>query len=235
MYDILVDERFLELLKVVGLAVLLGGAIGMEREVKGRSAGFRTNILVCLGSALVMLVSKQLEQLSLLDPGGRHHFPIDPGRVAAGVLTGVGFLGAGAIVKTGDVVRGLTTAASIWLMTGLGVAVGLGFYVEAVTTTAVALIVLNVATRVDALIRSNEYYSITVCLPTERAAAGEDRILTILRALPGAAAHVTRRRVDLADQTTGLTFYLRTRGHADSKGVTAAITGVGGVQRVTWR
>jgi putative Mg2+ transporter-C (MgtC) family protein len=154
--------------------------------------------------------------------------------VAAGVLTGVGFLGAGAIIKTGDVVRGLTTAASIWLMTGLGMAVGLGFYVEAWMTTLVALIVLSVAARVDALTRANQYYSITTRLEADRAPAGEDRILAILRGLPGASSQVTARRVDLAAGTADLTFSLKSRGQTDSKGVTAAIAAVEGVRHVTW-
>src|SRR5437763_9543341 len=113
----------------LALAGLAGGAIGVEREVRGRIAGFRTNLLVCLGSALVMIVSTRMpftDQWSTHPPGVVINS--DPARIAYGVMTGIGFLGAGAILHERGFVRGLTTAAALWCVTAIGLAFGFGLY-----------------------------------------------------------------------------------------------------------
>ncbi len=129
------------------LSVLLGGLIGIEREMRKRSAGLRTHILVCLGATLIMLTSLYVFDIY------RNIAQVDPSRIAAGVITGIGFLGAGAIIQAGDSVRGLTTAATLWIMAAIGMAVGCGFYMAASVTTLLVLLVLLV-------IRSIEYYFI---------------------------------------------------------------------------
>ena len=97
------------------LAILLGGAIGLERESRGRPAGLRTHILVCLGATIIMIASTRMGELTqALSPASR--IQVDPGRIAAGIVTGIGFLGAGAIIRIGDLVRGLTTAGCIWFV-----------------------------------------------------------------------------------------------------------------------
>lgn len=116
------------------LAVVLGGAIGFERERHNRPAGFRTHILVCAGSALIMMVSAY-GFTGLNGPG----YISDPGRIAAGVVTGIGFLGAGTILQQRGSVRGLTTAATIWVVSGVGLAAGVGFYLGAILTTIFVL------------------------------------------------------------------------------------------------
>ncbi len=120
------------------LAVFLGGLVGFERERHNRPAGFRTHILVCVGSALVMLVSAYgfSGELAFLGDG------VDPSRIAAGVVTGVGFLGAGTILRHGNTITGLTTAASLWVVSGIGLAVGIGFYLGAVLTTMMVMVSL---------------------------------------------------------------------------------------------
>ena len=125
------------------LAVLFSGLIGLEREVAGRAAGLRTHILVCVGSALIMLTAIHLTEIY------RGIAPIDPGRVAAQVVSGIGFLGAGTIIQIHDSVRGLTTAASVWAAAGLGLAIGSGFYVGAVATTLIVLTVLFLLSRFE--------------------------------------------------------------------------------------
>jgi putative Mg2+ transporter-C (MgtC) family protein len=110
------------------LAGLAGGLVGLERETRGRQAGFRTNLLVCVGSALVMMVSIQFAK-SGWRPTAGFTISIDPARVAYGVMTGIGFLGAGTILHYGSSVRGLTTAAGLWCVAAIGLAVGLGMYV----------------------------------------------------------------------------------------------------------
>lgn len=126
------------------LAVLLGGIIGLERERHNRPAGLRTHVLVCTGSALLMMVSAY-GFAGQLGPG----LTSDPGRIAAGVVTGIGFLGAGTIMRQGSGVRGLTTAAGIWVVSGVGLAVGLGFYTGAVLTAVFVLASLMLLRRVE--------------------------------------------------------------------------------------
>lgn len=118
------------------LAALLGGVIGVEREKKGRSAGLRTHILVCTGSSLIMLVSLYVFEMY------QGKVPVDPSRIAAGVVTGIGFLGAGTIMGSSEGVRGLTTAASIWVSSAIGLAVGCGFLSAAIVSTVVTFVTL---------------------------------------------------------------------------------------------
>ncbi|MCC5910695.1 MAG: MgtC/SapB family protein [Clostridiaceae bacterium] len=115
-------------------ATILGGIIGFEREVNNRPAGFRTHILVTLGSCLIMVLS--IYGFAGYGPGGLGG---DPARLAAQVVSGIGFLGAGTILREGTNVKGLTTAASLWLSGGIGLAVGAGFYLGAFLTTILAL------------------------------------------------------------------------------------------------
>ena len=100
------------------VAMVLGGLVGMERQSRGRAAGLRTNILVCLGAAAIIVAFQKLS--SEFSMGAESAIRMDPARAAAGVITGIGFLGAGTIVKSKDFVRGLTTAASIWVVSAIG-------------------------------------------------------------------------------------------------------------------
>lgn len=123
-------------------AVLIGGAIGLERSYHGRPAGFRTHTLVCLSTCLLMLVTVYEAHWFPLPSQGR--VVIDPTRLAQGIMTGIGFLGAGAIIKEGFSVRGLTTAASLWITAAIGILVGIGFYFPAIVSTALTLGTLSV-------------------------------------------------------------------------------------------
>lgn len=131
MHDVLVSFGQL------ALACVLGGMIGYERQSKRKAAGLRTNILVCLGSCLIMMMSfhiyQRVEGLTNADPA----------RLAAQVVSGIGFLGAGAIMKEGVSITGLTTAACLWVVAGVGLAVGAGFYAEAVLTTALVVVTVG--------------------------------------------------------------------------------------------
>ncbi len=115
-------------------AVVLGGAIGLEREINGKPAGLRTNIIICLGATAFTLVAERVgAELGAADAGGR---------IAAGIVTGVGFLGAGALIQERSGVHGLTTAASIWLVASIGIACGVGYYMLATFVTFLALLAL---------------------------------------------------------------------------------------------
>ena len=120
------------------LSVVMGGLIGFERQMHRRTAGLRTNILVCLGSCLIMLISQYIFEIY------KNQVSVDPSRIAASIITGIGFLGAGVIIRARDkeVIVGLTTAACLWVVAGIGMAVGCGFYSAALVTTALTLIVL---------------------------------------------------------------------------------------------
>lgn len=120
------------------IAAGLGSLVGAERERLVWAAGLRTHMLVCVGACLIMIVSA----FGFSDVLGRANVVLDPSRIAAQVVSGIGFLGAGSILLRGDVVRGLTTAASLWTVAAIGLAVGSGLYIEAVAATAVILIIL---------------------------------------------------------------------------------------------
>lgn len=122
------------------LAVVLGGLVGMERELSNHAAGFRTHILVCLGSATIMLLSIYGFSAFVDEANVR----MDPARLAAQVVSGIGFLGAGAIVRDGSMVKGLTTAASVWVVAAIGLCVGAGFLAGALVATFMALVSLFV-------------------------------------------------------------------------------------------
>lgn len=134
------------------LAVIMGGLVGLEREVLNRPAGFRTHILVCVGAALIMMVSAY----GFIDFGGR--FEMDPARIAAQVITGVGFLGAGTIIQQRGNIQGLTTAASIWVVSGIGLAVGIGFYEGAALAMFFVLVSLILFSRIDDALLSRRRY-----------------------------------------------------------------------------
>ncbi len=124
----------------LSLAAVLGGAIGFERELRDREAGLRTHLLVCLGSALFTIVSAYGFRDFLTS--GDQVIRADPTRIAAQIVTGIGFLGAGAIIRQGLSVRGLTTAATLWVSAAIGIAAGAGYYSGAVLGTVVTLIAL---------------------------------------------------------------------------------------------
>jgi putative Mg2+ transporter-C (MgtC) family protein len=152
-----------ELLRLT-LAAVLGGLVGLEREIRGRQAGFRTNILVALGCALAMIVS-----ISFADHPWKHHegfnVNVDPARLAYNVMAGIGFLGAGIIVKNGGSVRGLTTAAGLWCVAAIGLACGFGLYLVAVFTAMLVLLVLWVLDHFERLLPKVRYRVITLRRP----------------------------------------------------------------------
>lgn len=123
------DNDYLEISFRLVAALAAGGIIGLERSFRGRAAGFRTHALVCVASSLLMLVTVYEHQW--FSASGNSRVVVDPTRMAQGIMTGIGFLGAGVIVKEGLTVRGLTTAASIWVTAAIGILTGIGFYFAA--------------------------------------------------------------------------------------------------------
>ena len=130
----LVGALRLDLLLKLALAVVLGGAIGLEREIAGKPAGLRTNILICVGAALLTDVSINITTMTQRTG--------DPARLAAQIVSGIGFIGAGTIMQARGTVTGLTSAATIWVVAAIGISVGAGFYIEAMGAGALVTIVL---------------------------------------------------------------------------------------------
>lgn len=149
------SENWIFIIRLL-VAMFLGGLIGIERQKRGRAAGLRTNILVCLGSATVIVAFQKLSQEFSFD--AESVVRMDPARAAAGVITGIGFLGAGTIMKSRDFVRGLTTAATIWVVSTIGITVGLGEYVIALTLSVLVLFTLYILHNVP--VKSDQYYSL---------------------------------------------------------------------------
>jgi putative Mg2+ transporter-C (MgtC) family protein len=142
-------------------AMVAGGLIGLERSFHGRPAGFRTHTLVCLSSSLLMLVT--LYQGYWFEPhNSTGTVTMDPTRMGQGIMTGIGFLGAGVIFKEGLTVRGLTTAASIWITASIGVLIGIGFYFPAVLATLLTVITLVVLHRVERIVPTHIYAQLNV-------------------------------------------------------------------------
>jgi len=183
----------------LALAALLGGLVGIERESLNRPAGFRTHILVCVGAALVMMVS--LDVFNMF----RQVSDADPGRIAAQVVTGVGFLGAGTILREGATVRGLTTAASLWVIAAVGLAVGAGLYPAALATAAISLITLVLLARLEPLLMRTRYDTLRVVIADRPGQIG--KVGTVLG---GMEVNIKDIRVrEYADDRLELTLFVR--------------------------
>lgn len=153
-------EFFSEPLLRLLAAVLVGGAIGMDRAYRGRAAGFRTHILVCLASSLLMiLMDFQWIMAADLRPDV---IRMDPARMAQGIMTGIGFLGAGVIMQDKQSVRGLTTAASIWITATIGIVLGAGYYFAAIVSTLLTLITLAVFNKLIDVLPMRRYAYLTL-------------------------------------------------------------------------
>jgi putative Mg2+ transporter-C (MgtC) family protein len=154
------DSVYLHILLRLVAALLVGGLIGLERSYHGRPAGFRTHVLVCLSTSLLMLIT--VYEARWFPDVARGHISLDPTRMAQGIMTGIGFLGAGTIMKEGVSVRGLTTAASIWMTAAIGILVGIGFYFPAAFATALTLGTLSVFRWLESRIPSQFYAQFVV-------------------------------------------------------------------------
>ena len=192
-----------ELVGRVALAVLLGGIVGTERELDAQAAGFRTHILICLGAALFGLIS--VAGFDAFEAArGDTNVNVDVTRVASQVVVGIGFIGGGAILKWGGSVRGLTTAASIWTVAAIGLAVGVGYYAAAIAVTVAVLVSLVGLRFVRQFFRrwARQDEVVTIRLRPE---ADPSAIVAELDDVPGAGV----RRVRLSDGDREVGFEIR--------------------------
>jgi putative Mg2+ transporter-C (MgtC) family protein len=157
------DPVYIEIAIRLAAALAIGGLIGLERSYHSRPAGFRTHALVCLSTSLLMLVT--VYETRWVPESSLGRITMDPTRLAQGIMTGIGFLGAGTIMKDGLSVRGLTTAASIWITAAIGILVGIGFYVPALFATFLTLGTLSVFRMIEARMPAQFYAHLVVRFP----------------------------------------------------------------------
>ncbi len=159
----------LEIVLKLLLAVALGGLIGLERESSHKPAGFRTNILICIGATMMMVLSGLIFQGK---EGIENHFS----RIAAGVITGIGFIGAGTIIQAGGIVVGLTTAATLWAVAGLGLVIGAGYYWIAIIFAAIIILTLVIFRQLEGQYLKESIYKYSL-----KAKYSKDTLLNIKR------------------------------------------------------
>ena len=138
------------------IASILGALVGIERDMHGRAAGLRTNMLVSLGAALFMIISETIAN-SYGDTNPDSLIRVDPARIAAQIVTGIGFIGAGSIIKSGFTIRGLTTAACLWLSAGIGMSAGAGLYELAILTAFLGVIGIVIFNSIEKFFPKNSY------------------------------------------------------------------------------
>jgi len=161
------DPVYLDITLRLFASLGIGALIGLERTYHGRPAGFRTHALVCLSTSLLMLVTFYEDRWFPGTAQGR--LVLDPTRMAQGIMTGIGFLGAGTIMKEGLSVRGLTTAASLWITAAIGILVGIGFFFPAILSTVLTLGTLSVFRWLETRIPAQFYAQLTLRFPSQAA------------------------------------------------------------------
>ncbi len=205
------------------LAALLGGLIGFEREASGKPAGFRTNLLICLGAALITELSITIAH----DVTVQGQFRADPGRIAAQIVSGIGFLGAGTIMQARGSVIGLTTAATMWVVAGIGMAVGVGAYALAGTAAGITLLALRVLHRLDDQLLPHRWTEHTLLIEADAEADAAE----IERALTQSGVELQLLRMERIGERRILTF--RARGAAVAAAMRATLTAHPRILRVT--
>lgn len=207
------------------LAAFLSGLIGYEREVNGRAAGLRTTILVGVGSCLIMILSMYLQAIYTGSAD------VDPARIAAQVVSGIGFLGAGTIIRYGSSVRGLTTAAGLWTVAAIGLAVGCGFYAAALMTTGIIFVVLVALSRLERIIRKK--FDKTLKLEI---AGGIGKFCQVTKTLSNFQAEIKNIEVKPApgDNAFKMILSLSIYEQNRSNDITQALLEVEGISTVKW-
>lgn len=220
-------EEWTLLIRVL-VAAVLAGVIGVEREIHGRPAGLRTHLLVGTGAALVMVTFALTARILPYDGVWGQLVRVDPGRLAAGIITGIGFLGAGTILRTGDWVFGLTTAASIWFVGALGIAAGEGLYVLATGGMLIGLIVLTVMDRLEQRIPSAVRHELVVEISPQ---AQEEVLAGVYRLGSDKTMRVRLTGWEVKDgkERVALHFRIRHRGSVDIAAIASEISALDGV------
>ncbi len=214
-------ENGVIVVRILG-ALVIGAVIGLERSFHGRPAGFRTHALVCVASALLMLVT--VYQSAWMTHVTIEAIRTDPTRMAQGIMTGIGFLGAGVIFKEGLTVRGLTTAASIWITASIGILVGIGFWMPALVGTLATLAVLSLFRLVENRLPS-EFYAHHHLRFKREAVIGEEELRKLLGAHDFSVANLSQRLID-DGQFFEYRMVIRSRDKASAQSLTSQLLGM---------
>lgn len=216
----------------IALAVLLGGIIGYEREIHGRPAGLRTHILVCLSSTVLIFASRQIPAELLMTEGGAR-VVLDPNRLAAGIVTGIGFLGAATVIRAGDIVRGITTGATVWAVAGLGIVIGQGEYALAIATAMIVLVVLALLDKLTRGIAPVIYRRLVVRGLRSELVPLADTVGGILRKHDIRVQDLSGTRGP-EDEPFELVFHIRCRNLQQAPQMLEQVAAQRGVLRVEW-
>jgi putative Mg2+ transporter-C (MgtC) family protein len=191
------EREWIDILAHLLVATMAGGLIGLERSYHGRPAGFRTHTLVCVASSLLMLVT--MYQAKWFTGAPLDTVRIDPTRMAQGVMTGIGFLGAGVIMREGLTVRGLTTAASIWTTAAIGILAGVGFYSAVLVGSIITIGILTIFRKVESGMRSQIFaYNTIVFRRDDYMSEGEIRALLLKNGF--SVANISYRLMEMGTQ-----------------------------------
>lgn len=207
------------------MAAVLSGLIGLERETHARAAGLRTHILVCVGSTLIMLTSMHIFDIY------RGLANVDPARIAAQVISGIGFLGAGTIMRFRASVRGLTTAASLWAAAGIGLAVGSGFYIGAYVTTLLVLASLFLLSKFERKVRHDWYKTISIETKIDA-----DQLKKIRAALSKYEVEITDFEVQTTEEGKNVILEMMLKLPTDRYDdiIISDLTKIPGIERARW-
>jgi putative Mg2+ transporter-C (MgtC) family protein len=208
----------------LGLAALLAGAIGVERELREQEAGLRTHMLVCVGATMFMLVG--VYAWGDMTLGNQIGVVVDPSRVASYVVSGIGFLGAGAIIKHGINVRGLTTAASLWVVAAIGVAVGAGMYEFAVATTVLVIVALWPLSQLKTVLQGKAEEQRRLAVTMESRAS----VVPVLAAVEEQGFEIDSVEVGEADDARNVDVVLTAKAETDFGALLDQVAGLEGVR-----
>ncbi len=211
------------------LSALLGGLIGLEREMHARAAGLRTHILVATGSTLIMMVSNYMFFL-FQEHTADSVLRLDPGRIAAMTMSGIGFLGAGTIIQSKEIVRGLTTAACLWVIAAVGLAVGCGFFLPAIITCMITLVALYLLHYLESFLKRNWYRTVRLISGDDQHFPAIEKVLTAHR------MHILRVSMDqhLAQQEVIYDIDIRMKKDVRDFAVVHELSAIAGLKRVQW-
>jgi putative Mg2+ transporter-C (MgtC) family protein len=205
------------------LAMLAGGLVGMEREMRRQTAGLRTHILISLGSCLLMMLSIWMPQSVGLDKG-------DPGRIAAQVVSGIGFLGAGAFIKIGNNVKGMTTAASLWVVAAIGLTIGGGMWIAGLITLGLVLVALALLEPLERKLFPAERFKYIGIWFTENS-ADQGKVLEVLAA-HGIRVQSVDASQDVAKGSSKLSVLAKIPVAVDIEGLFTQLRKIGNVEKV---
>jgi putative Mg2+ transporter-C (MgtC) family protein len=209
----------------------LGGLVGLEREVHGREAGIRTYLLVSLGSALIMIVSEYLA-FEYQGKFSSDLFRVDPGRIAAQAITGIGFLGAGVIIRYKNSIRGLTTAASMWVVCAVGLAIGAGYYLFGSVVSGIAILSLVGLKRVEKKLSKDWYEEMIIV--SEDVEGQIERVQELTDKYNIKVTNLNIKR-DLQKKEMTLGFRLRMRAVQPDRNILKEVFRMPGIKRVDLR